>query len=234
MSYTFLLELGEESSAECFSDIPASVLSRLNITAEKSCCSGNVMESFRSSQSGTTCGPLTERHGGGMSISLAVASLARSIQSLEKCTEAKALTAGRIRFASLVKFGRTSYGWRTLQQSLPGISGELSVIWPSWGMMQSGECFPLAPLEHHTHGKGCSFWRTPAASDWKRRNLDWPSVRKPGNPLCLPQQLAQNGFHGYLNPRFLESLMDWPITWTNLQPLETDRFQQWLNSHGKP
>ena len=33
MSYTFLLEQGEESSAESFSAIPASVLSRLNLSA---------------------------------------------------------------------------------------------------------------------------------------------------------------------------------------------------------
>ena len=41
MSYTFLQEQGEESSAECFSDIPASVLSRLSLTAEKSCSNDN-------------------------------------------------------------------------------------------------------------------------------------------------------------------------------------------------
>jgi hypothetical protein len=29
-------------------------------------------------------------------------------------------------------------------------------------------------------------------------------------------------------------LMGWPIGHSDLQPLETAKFQQWLDSHGKP
>ena len=28
-------------------------------------------------------------------------------------------------------------------------------------------------------------------------------------------------------------LMGWPEGWTNLEPLETDKFQQWQNLHGR-
>lgn len=38
---------------------------------------------------------------------------------------------------------------------------------------------------------------------------------------------------GQLNPDWTEWLMGWPMGWTALQPLETDKFQQWLSSHGK-
>jgi hypothetical protein len=38
---------------------------------------------------------------------------------------------------------------------------------------------------------------------------------------------------GQLNPRWVEWLMGWPIGWTSLQPLETDKFQQWLDAHGR-
>ena len=48
MSYTFLQEQGEESSAESFSDIPASVLSRLNLTAAASCSNASGTESCQS------------------------------------------------------------------------------------------------------------------------------------------------------------------------------------------
>jgi len=34
-------------------------------------------------------------------------------------------------------------------------------------------------------------------------------------------------------PELPEWLMGWPIGWTDLKPLETDRFQQWLLLHGK-
>ena len=39
---------------------------------------------------------------------------------------------------------------------------------------------------------------------------------------------------GALNPEWVEWLMGWPIGWTALDALETVRFQEWLNSHGKP
>jgi hypothetical protein len=29
-----------------------------------------------------------------------------------------------------------------------------------------------------------------------------------------------------------EMLMLWPIEWTDLKPLETDKFQQWQQQHG--
>jgi len=35
-----------------------------------------------------------------------------------------------------------------------------------------------------------------------------------------------------LNPCWIEELMGWPIDWTDLKPLETVKFQQWLNAHG--
>jgi hypothetical protein len=37
---------------------------------------------------------------------------------------------------------------------------------------------------------------------------------------------------GSLNPPWVEWLMGWPIGWTDLNPLETAKFRQWLRSHG--
>jgi hypothetical protein len=36
-----------------------------------------------------------------------------------------------------------------------------------------------------------------------------------------------------LSPEWVEWLMGWPTGWTDLQPLETDKFRLWLHSHGK-
>jgi hypothetical protein len=36
-----------------------------------------------------------------------------------------------------------------------------------------------------------------------------------------------------LNPCWVEELMGWPTGWTDLSPLETARFQQWLLAHGR-
>lgn len=38
---------------------------------------------------------------------------------------------------------------------------------------------------------------------------------------------------GPLNPEWVEWLMGWPIGWTDLQPLATDKFRLWLRSHGE-
>ena len=34
-------------------------------------------------------------------------------------------------------------------------------------------------------------------------------------------------------PELPEWVMGWPVGWTELKPLGTGRFQQWLHSHGK-
>ena len=64
MSYTFLLEQGEESSADCFQGIPPCALSKSIRSAEKSSFSASGTESSHLSQSGMTFAPSTGLHGG--------------------------------------------------------------------------------------------------------------------------------------------------------------------------
>lgn len=45
------------------------------------------------------------------------------------------------------------------------------------------------------------------------------------------RQTVEGG--GTLNPNWVEWLMGWPIGWTDLEPLEMDKFQQWFDSHGR-
>ena len=77
-------------------------------------------------------------------------------------------------------------------------------------------------------------WPTPQARDWKDS----------GDPAMLaayfarrrergdPEKLA-SAIGGQLNPTWVEWLMGWPLGWTDLKPLEMDKYQQWLRSHGK-
>ena len=37
---------------------------------------------------------------------------------------------------------------------------------------------------------------------------------------------------GSLNPTWVEWLMGWPLGWTDLKPLEMDKYQQWCEQHG--
>jgi hypothetical protein len=102
-------------------------------------------------------------------------------------------------------------------------------------------------------------WPTPAARDWKdtgesqgtrkspnlgtmvHRTPLWPAPTastggpepdgKTGRKLVTQvQQKTQAG--GALNPTWVEWLMGWPIGWTDLEPLATDKFRSWLQLHG--
>lgn len=81
----------------------------------------------------------------------------------------------------------------------------------------------LAPsMQKHP---GCrAMWPTPTAHNAKECNAPAEQTRN------TPTLAAQAG--GKLNPPWVEWLMGWPIGWTDCEPLETGRCQQWLRSHG--
>jgi len=58
---------------------------------------------------------------------------------------------------------------------------------------------------------------------------DYRSPNRNGN---FKDQLP-NAVGGQLNPDWVEWLMGWPIGWSALEPLGTDRFQEWLRKHGR-
>lgn len=73
---------------------------------------------------------------------------------------------------------------------------------------------------------------TPTANDWKGGTS---TARKDtGKPRRdrLDHLFEPTSTGGKLNPRWVEWLMGWPIGWTSLEPLETDRFHQWLQKLG--
>ena len=85
-----------------------------------------------------------------------------------------------------------------------------------------------------TLGGAVRKWPTPRASEWKgvgpigskshQHRLDRKYLD------ATVQEAEQRT--GHLNPTWVEWLMGWPIGWTDLKPLETDRFHEWLQQHG--
>lgn len=71
-------------------------------------------------------------------------------------------------------------------------------------------------------------WATPQARDGNNRGSQRKRYENPARSNDLPDQIGK----GQLNPDWVEWLMAWPIGWTALEPLATDRFQQWLRGHG--
>ena len=296
MSYTYLLEQGEESSAGCFSDIPQSVLSNLNLTAEKSYFKDNETVSCQSSQSGMMSAPLTELRGEEKSMSSAEDSLAKTYQQQERepGSQENEADSGERWPESLAKYDLNTHSWRTHQCLLFEDLTECLAIFPRWGMMHDGELWELAMSAHlikenesgflpdginffHTPNttgldggsnsrkalkKRQEKFPTPTASDykdqptsksWKEKGavnykLSNPEIRRMwGTPKAqdsrhaltdrgksnLGEQVA--GLHngGKLNPNWVEWLMGWPIGWTDLKPLEMDKFHLWLQQHGE-
>lgn len=163
MSYTYLLESGEESSADCYSDIPVSVLSRLSLTAEKSSCKDSVTESCQNSQSGTTCGLSTGDRGAGKSTVSVEASHAKTSPSLERArglTESEAGCGASLRVL-LARYDRDTRSWKTPQCSLFGDSDECLETFPKSGMMQNGLLWEQTMWARPTDANESGFWRTP-------------------------------------------------------------------------
>jgi len=110
--------------------------------------------------------------------------------------------------------------------------------------MRDGKCFPLANSERHTHGKGCSQFPTPNAIDgepvaalwdghgeiYKTKNGTLRRRAKTGSNFGVKLPVAIGGTP---NPMWVEWLMGWPMGWTALEPLATDKFQLWLQLHGR-
>ncbi len=226
-------EQGEVSSAGCFSDIPQSVLLNLNFTAEKSYFNGNETESCQSSQSGMMSAPSTELRGEEKSMSSAGVFLAKTLALLEKERELKENEAdfGRKWPESLAKYDQITSSWRTHQCLLFEESTESLEIFPNWGIMQNGELWELAMLEGITNDYEFGLsqtYPTPTRRDTQGPMGKAAQARK-GNPMdTLPNVVG-----GVPHPHLSEWLMGWPIGWTDLEPLEMDKFHLWLQQHGE-
>ena len=328
MSYTYLQEQGEESSVECFSDIPASVLSRSRNTLEKSSCNGSGTESCHTSQSGTTYKLSTENRGEVESmLSREDSPVWTSVQPGEvPASKENDLAFGQKWLELSVKYSRDSSSWKThlclWEEDLPWSS----VTLPKWGMMRDGVCWEQTTPGLPTEGNGSGSWPTPVHSearqgyqnrnngkkgtqkslttmvvdrerermptptsrDWKGKSgagrqekkghptdtllnyVDkWPTpVASDSNGANSREHCETNGtgrklrfatpqardfrtgqrsrwenpdrtrnlndqVGGQLNPAWVEWLMGWPLEWTDLKPLGTDRFRMWPHSPGK-
>ena len=236
MSYTYLLEQGEESSAASFLDIPQCVLSRLNLIAGKSYSKGNATESCQSSQSGMMSPPSTELRGEEKSMSSAEGFHAPTFPVPVKARESKVKKAdsGQKWPESLAKYDRNSRSWRTAQCLLFEDLTECLAIFPRWGMMHNGELWELAMSERLIEENESGFLPTVLKSDQtgtgKKRFIGNPENRYGKAIEGLRTSLNDPQ---YLHPDFAEWMMGWPIEWTGLHPLEMDKFHLWLQQHGE-
>jgi hypothetical protein len=74
---------------------------------------------------------------------------------------------------------------------------------------------------------------TPRSRDWKDTGTVPPSRMIDPGKDSLGQWVARTEPGGSLNPTWVEWLMGWPLGWTDSAHSGTDKFRQWLRSHGK-
>ena len=219
MSWLFSRALVEEYSAATSSDGEPSAPLNGNPTQQLYSSSAKMMEFCRRSPSGITCKPLTADRGAALLTSYLAAFPAKPIpgQRLEKIQQ--------------TTFGRKCEG--SWQMSLPGTflpktSAELQLNKQRLTSNQWVTKPAAFPCRRQTwvaitFGKDFGYLATPTAT----ANQSAPSMSK--HPGCRNFVAV----FGKTSPLAFEWLMGWPLGWTDLKPLEMDKFLLWQNSHGK-
>ena len=244
MSWLFSQALvAEYSAGTCLAGEPSSQLNVMP-TPHKFWRSDKTIESCDLSRFGLTLQLLTDAHGEELLMSYREASRARTLVPLVPAQELMVPEAG---FGwkwpgSLAKYDHAECMWRIRQGSLLGDSDVFLEIWPPWGSMRDGELLGQTTLVMHTTESESGSWPTPKARDWRSGGTDPTKVqaridrRRNQGVIDLPDaachRLWKPGLTGLLNPSFSESLMGWPIGWSDLKPLEMDRFLEWQQQHG--
>ena len=116
------------------------------------------------------------------------------------------------------------------------------LMWPTpntQGYRSDGELAMLAKRakdyeEYHAmtgraaQSKRMKHWPTPVSRDWKMSGRKSEAKRQARRmAFCATVDTG-----GQLNPTWVEWLMGWPLGWTDLRPLEMDKYQQWLREFG--
>jgi hypothetical protein len=176
--------------------------------------------------------PSTENLGSEKSISFAEDSLAKTYQAQVGGLGLKANEAdsGQKWPESLAKYDQDSRSWRTAQCLLFEDLGESLETFPNWGMMQDGECWGLAMSAHLIKGSESGLWPTPQRVDYKGTSRN--SVFQQRAAQYEVWSMGRRDYSTiYPNPTAYEAIMGWLIQWTELKPLETDKFRLWLQRH---
>lgn len=107
-----------------------------------------------------------------------------------------------------------------------------SAILPRWGTMRAGEWLERVtpvPLIGVTE---CGSWPTPQRidSNFSASKPETARARHARGAQRMVSTIVAAEDGGPLNPEFSEWLMGWPIGWSALQPLATDKFRRWYLS----
>ena len=235
MSWHYLRELEGEFLEDICSGGELLQPLKSKITHAEFYCNGKLMDSYLDSLSGTTSAHSMENLGEEKSMSSQADFLVRTYQPQEVEMDSKAndLECGRKWLGSFTKYDPDTSSWKTHQCSLLGDLDEFLETWPQWGLMQGGECWELTLQDLTTSETESGLLPTVLATDWKGGTT---AIRQDNGKLRFDQWRDYVKLkHGliYPHPIHSELRMGWPQGWTDLKPLEMDKFQVWQQQHGE-
>lgn len=219
MSWLYSQALVAAYSADSCSDGEQSALSKSSPTPQGYCSSDRMTAFSRLSRFGMTFAPLTEDRGEELLTSYLAGFHVRrgATRALGKTAP---LTFGRKCLELSVKYAPTLFLPKTLTRAQ---SSWLKTILPSVDIMHIGAKFQRQTWALTILGEGGGYLHTPTT----KANYSAKSMQK---WKCCRNFVA---VFGTPTPNNQEFLMGFPLGWTDLKPLATDRFRQWLRSHGK-
>ena len=228
-------QVAESLAASC-SGGELSAPSKSSRTVRRSSKRGNATDPSNLSLSGTTSEHSTALLGVDTSTSSPEGSLARTSAALDVAPESKArgLDCGEIWRELSAKFDRGSCSWKTHRCLFPEVLPWSLVTLPRWGMMRDGAVFERQTSGRHTREIACLLLPTPKKA-WGRHGVDVSMAgERHSAGVTEMARVITREFGWRWPPRMVESLMMWPIGWTDLRPLGTAKFHQWSRSHGGP
>jgi hypothetical protein len=243
------LEQAEASLAENSLDGAPCALSNTMSMQEMSCLPDKTTDASTHSQSGMMLQHSMESRGLDLWMLSLAGSPARTFLLPEKGKDLRESEAdyGHTWQESWMKFDRHSCSWKT-HRCLWEEDLEASLLtFPEWGMMQDGVVLERAMPDFLTAENDSGWWPTPTKFDsllpsMMPRNGDTTRIDKHGKQrkVLADGRTASMGLSRLIismtgrfpKPELFEELMGWPNGWTELRVAATDKFQQWLRSHG--
>ena len=245
MSWLFSQALVEEYLGENFSDGEQSVPLNGSNTQQAYCALDKMTDFSRLSRFGMMYKPLTESRGEELLMSY-LAAFPAKICPLRG--GGLALTENEVDYGKrwgglLARLDQDSSLWRIPQCSLITDSTECLQTFPNWGLMRDGVLWEQTPLAHPIEGNDFGWWPTPVASDYmtgQTNGIAYTGKRfvrtsqKTGTEFGAKLTSAYRLMTGkHLPANFSEWMMGWPQDWTELKPVEMDKFQKWQQQHGE-
>lgn len=249
MSWHYLQEQEEDFSLQNYLDGIQSADVKYRSTQEKSCYKDKEMDTYQSSLYGMMSQPLMEDLGMVQLMLFQEVSPVKTYQQeeKEKALKEKGVAYGKNMQESLEKLDLSLSLLKTpLYLEVEDLTLSSKTLM-NWGMMQDGVCLGLGNLVQHINAIDYGLLdATPTCV----MPLERTNPILEGRVFLLesgrPRKMSKKGTAGSLNWNQLmsykgviptmelcEHYMGWPIGWTDKKPLEMDKYQSWLQMHGK-